>query len=110
MNVKISIAIGHRCQDDIMVLYHLDLDYLQFKRGIVLYSLRINICPYTRERDIMGLVDPLLVDTDIDLDDVFLATVEERDSSHPLFVVLVTLEESTLDLLARDSPPLSYSV
>ena len=88
---KIPITMGHCYQDDVIVLYHLDPNYLQFKQGVVLHALRINICPYTRETDIMGLMDPLLVDTVIGLDDVFLATVEERLISHPPFAVLLTL-------------------
>ena len=79
-----------------------DLDYLQYKLWLVLYALRINICPYTRERDILGPVEPLLVNTAIGLDNLFLATVEERPSIHPQFAVLVTVEESTFDLLVRE--------
>ena len=77
--------MGHHYQDDVTVtmLYHLDLDYLQFKREFVFYGPRINIYPYTRERDIMWLMDSLLIDTVISPDDVFLATVEEMYSSHP---------------------------
>ena len=47
----------------------------------------------------MGLVDSLLVNAIIGLDDVFLATIKERSSSCPQFAVIVTLEESTLDLV-----------
>ena len=83
------------------MMYRFDLDYLQYKLGVVLYALRINICPYTRERDILGPDEPLLVNTAIGLDNLFLATVEERPSIHPQFAVLVTVEESTFDLLVR---------
>ena len=47
----------------------------------------------------MGLMDPLLIDAVIGPDDVFLATTEERPSGYPQFSVLVTLEESILDML-----------
>ena len=67
--------------------------------GVIPYALRIEICPYTMEHDILGLIDPLLVDTVNGLEDLFLTTVEENSSIQSWFAVIVSLEELTVDLL-----------
>ena len=51
------------------------------------------------EHDILGLIDPLLVDTVNGLEDLFLTTVEENSSIQSWFAVIVSLEELTVDLL-----------
>ena len=89
----------HRYHNDVVVMYRFDLDYPQHQLGVVLHALRIKICPCTRERDILGPTDPLLIDTVIGIEDLFLAAVEENPSIHPRFAVIVSLEESTMDLL-----------
>ena len=78
-------------QDDVtLARKHLNIGYLQFKLGYALFTIQICICLYAREPDIMGLMDPLLIDTVIHLDKVKLATQEEIDSRYPNYYVLIT--------------------
>ena len=78
-------------RDDVtLVMKHLDIGYLQFKLGYTLFVIWICICPYLREPDIMGTVDPLLINTVVRLDKVKLATQAEMPSCCPDYVILVT--------------------
>ena len=94
--------MGHRYHNDVVVMYHLDFDYLQHQLGVVIHALRIKICPCTRECDILRLVDPLLINTVIAIEDLSIATVKKKPSIHPRFVVIVSLEELTVDLLVQE--------
>ena len=51
--------------------------------------------------DIMGLIDPLLVDSTIGLANIFLTTTNEQLSIYLQYAVLTTIEEATFDLLVR---------
>ena len=70
--------MGHRYHNDVVVMYHLDFDYLQHQLRVVIHALRIRICPCTRECDILRLVDPLLINTVIAIEDLSIATVEKK--------------------------------
>ena len=78
---------------------------------VVLHALSIKICPYTRKHDIMRLVDPILFDTVISIEDFFLATVKKNPSILPHFAVIISLEESTVDLLVQELASITlYSI
>ena len=46
-----------------------------------------------------GLVDPLLIDDVVRLDEVKLATQEEMPSRYPIYAVIITQEEVTMETL-----------
>ena len=85
--------------NDPVVLGNLDLNYLQFRLGVVLHAVRISICPLAQGLDIKELVDPLLDDVVIRLDNVILAITRERSGCYPNFVLLTTLEETTANMV-----------
>ena len=49
----------------------------------------------------MGLIVPLLADSVMGIDEIFLATTEDQPNINPQFAVLTIFEEATFDLLAR---------
>ena len=83
------------------MMYRFYLGYKQYKLQVTLFALMISIAPYTRERNILALVNPFFDNPIIGLDDLFLATTEERPSIHLQYAVLITIQESTFDMLVR---------
>ena len=94
--------MGHHYYDDVAMMYHFYFDYLQHQLGVVLHGLRIEIYPCTRECDILRLIDPILIDTVISIEDLFLSSADENPSIHPRFSIIVSLEESAVDLLVQE--------
>ena len=86
-------------QDNItLVTKHINISYLHFYLGYTLFAIQIYICPYTKEPDIMELIDPLLMEHGavICLDIANLVTQEEMPSRYPNDAVLITQEETMM--------------
>ena len=83
----------------------IDIGFLEYKAIINLYAVQIYICPYTKEPDIMALLDPLFDDYIfiIRCDEVIFATKVPAPgmplNQLPNYVVIMTEEEVFLDVV-----------
>ena len=98
------------------VMFPWSLAYEEYRLQIVLFGLKVRVCPYTRSDDIMVLVRPLLASSipvpvpnpnpaglvqhpDSHTNEIFYVTTMALPSVHPQFAVITVFEEAVLNRL-----------
>ena len=86
------------CDVDLpLVLYSYSLAFEQFNLGVVLFGLKLAICPFTRYDDTIVAIWSFLVVVDHPIRKVFFVTSTVQPSIHPQFDIAALFNEDIRD-------------
>ena len=82
-----------------LVLHSCRLAFEQFNLGVVLFGLKLAICPFTRYDIIVVVLWPFLVGANHPVEKIFFVTSMAQPSVHPQFAIITLFEGAICDKL-----------